>query len=234
MKDPERDAVRSNQIVIFGTGRGANVATRYFRDDSTLEIAAYTIDDEYLQNKEFLGRPVVPFSRIERELSPVEYSMFIPLGFQHMNALRAEKFNEAKRKGYSMVSYVSSRICAWEQPRIGENCFILEANIFNYDVRIGDDVVLWSGNQIGDCARIEDHVWISSHVVLSGNVTIGANAFLGVNATVSNNVQIGERSYVGANTLITQDTGQDSVYVVRGTMKMEQMDSLRFLEMIKK
>ena len=222
-----------SRIVIFGIGRGANVATRYLRDDSPHEIVAYTVDDEYADRKEFMGRPVIPFSRIEKEIPPAESQMFVPLGFQRMNALRAEKFAEAKKKGYSLASYVSSRIMAWEMPKIGENCFILEGNVFNYDVTIGDNVVLWSANHIGDLSIIEDHAWLSSHVVLSGEVTIGAHAFLGVNATVSNYVRVGPRSYIGANTLIAQDTPADSVYMTKGTPKLEHIDSLRFLQVIK-
>lgn len=222
-----------SKIVIFGIGRGANVATRYFRDDSPHEIVAYTVDDAYADCQEFMGCPVIPFSRVEKEIPPEESQMFVLLGFQRMNALRAEKFAEAKKKGYSLASYVSSRILAWEKPKIGENCFILEGNVFNYDVTIGDDVVLWSANHVGDLSLIEDHVFISSHVVLSGEVTIGANSFLGVNATISNYVRVGARCYIGANTLIAQDTPPDSVYVTRGSPKVEHIDSLRFLQMIK-
>jgi sugar O-acyltransferase (sialic acid O-acetyltransferase NeuD family) len=221
------------KVVIFGTGRGADIATRYFRDDSENEVIAYTIDDAYAERSEFMGRPVVPFSRIESEVPPEECRMFIPLGFQRMNALRAEKFQEAKNKGYSLISYVSSRVICWGAPKVGENCLILEANVFNYDVTIGDNVVLWSGNQIGDCAVIEDHVWISSHVALSGEVTIGANSFVGVNAAISNHVHVGPRSFIGANTLITESTPADSVYVTKGTAKVDRIDSLRFMEIMR-
>ena len=222
-----------SRIVIFGIGRGANVATRYLSDDTSHEIVAYTVDDEYADRKEFMGCPVIPFSRIEKEVPPEESQMFVPLGFQRMNALRAEKFAAAKGKGYSLASYISSRIVAWGEPRIGENCFILEGNIFNYDVTIGNNVVMWSANHVGDLSIIEDHVFVSSHVVLSGDVTIGANSFLGVNATISNYVHIGARCYIGANALIAQDTSPDSVYVTQGTTKLEHLDSLRFLQVIK-
>jgi sugar O-acyltransferase (sialic acid O-acetyltransferase NeuD family) len=222
-----------SRIVIFGIGRGADVATRYLRDDSPHEVVAYTVDDAYADRKEFMGRPVIPFSRVESEIPPGESQMFVPLGFQGMNALRAEKFAEARKKGYSLASYVSSRVSAWEMPKVGENCFILEGNVFNYDVTVGDDVVLWSANHVGDLSVIGDHAWLSSHVVLSGEVTVGAYSFLGVNATVSNHVRVGERSYIGANTLITQDTAPDSVYVTAGTKRLEQMDSQRFLQVIR-
>lgn len=222
-----------SKIVIFGIGRGANVATRYLHDDSSHEIVAYTVDDAYVNSKEFMGRPVIPFSKIEKEVPPDESQMFVPLGFQEMNALRAEKFAAAKGKGYSLASYISSRIMCCEKPRIGENCFILEGNVFNYDVKIGNDVVMWSGNHVGDLSVIEDHVFVSSHVVLSGEVTIGANSFLGVNATISNYVHVGARCYIGANTLIAQDTTPDSVYIAKGTPRLENIDSLRFLQVIK-
>ncbi len=222
-----------SKIVIFGVGRGANVATRYLSDDSSHEIVAYTVDDDYVDGKEFMGRPVIPFSRIEQEIPPAESQMFVPLGFQEMNALRAAKFAACKQKGYSLASYISSRSVYCEQPKVGENCLILEGNVFNYDVTIGDNVVMWSGNHIGDLSVIQDHVFISSHVVLSGEVTVGANSFLGVNATVSNYVKVGARCYVGANTLIAQDTLADSVYVTKGTPKLEGIDSLRFLQVIK-
>jgi sugar O-acyltransferase (sialic acid O-acetyltransferase NeuD family) len=222
-----------SRIVIFGIGRGANVATRYFRDDSPHEIVAYTVDDAYADCKEFMGRPVIPFSRIENEIPPGESQMFVLLGFQRMNALRAEKVAQARGKGYTLASYISSRILGWERPKFGENCFILEGNIFNYDVQVGDDVVMWSGNHIGDFSIIEDHVFISSHVVLSGDVRIGANSFLGINATISNFVQVGASCYIGANTLIAQNTTPGSVYVTKGSPRLEQFDSLRFLQVIK-
>lgn len=222
-----------SSIVIFGIGRGANLATRYFLEDSPHEIVAYTVDDLYADQKEFMGRPVIPFSRIENEIPPKESKMFILLGFHEMNSLRAARFTEAKRKGYSLASYISSRILSSEKPKTGENCFILQGNVFNYDVTIGNNVVMWAANHVGDLSVIEDNVFVSSHVVLSGEVTIGANSFLGVNATVSNYVRVGARSYIGADTLIVQDTLPDSVYVAKGTPKLENIDSLRFLQVIK-
>src|SRR6266487_3312508 len=117
-----------SRIIIFGIGRGANVATRYLSDDSSHEIVAYTVDDAYADRKEFMGRPVIPFSRVEREAPPSECRMFAPLGFQGMNGLRAEKYTAGKAKGYTFESYVSSRILAWDRPTFGENCLVLEGN----------------------------------------------------------------------------------------------------------
>lgn len=222
-----------SKVVIFGIGRGADVATRYFNADSPHEVVAYTVDDKYATVEDFMGKSVVPFSKITELYPPNEFKMFIPLGFQQMNKLRADKYYEAKAKGYDLVSYISSKISAYEMPKVGENCFILEHNVFDFDVKIGNNVVIWSANHFGDLCNIKDHVWISSHVVLSGEVTIEENSFIGVNATLSNYVRVAPRSYIGANTLITADTKENAVYVVKGTPKTFD-DSTMFLQMIKK
>ena len=221
------------ELIIFGIGRGADVATRYFRSDSEHEIVAYTVDDAWATRKEFMGRPVIPFSRVEEEIPAAQCRMFVPMGFQDMNGLRAAKYAAAKAKGYVLESYVSSRILAWERPAFGENCFILDGNVFDFDVKVGNNVVLWSANHVGDLCVIEDHAWISSHAVLAGEVIVESRAFLGVNATISNHVRIGARSYIGANSLIVKDSPPDSVYVVQGTAPLAGIDSTRFLQMVR-
>lgn len=219
-------------VVIFGIGRGADVATRYFRTDTPYEVAAYTVDDEYADRPEFMDRPVIPFSRIQDEIPPAETEMFVALGYQRMNELRAEKCADARAKGYTLASYVSSRIVTPDPPRFGDNCLILDGNVFDHDVTVGNNVVMWSANHLGDLAVIEDDVWLSSHVVLSGEVTIGTGSFVAVNATIANNVRIGARSYIGPNALITRDTNEGAVHLVDATPRVEGVDSSRILRLL--
>lgn len=221
-----------SSVVIFGIGRGADVATRYFRTDSPHEVVAYTVDDEFADRPEFMGRPVIPFSRVQDEIPPAESEMFVALGYQRMNELRAERCASARAKGYTLTSYVSSRILTPDQPRVGDNCLILDGNVFDHDVAVGNNVVMWSANHVGDLAVIEDDVWLSSHIVLSGEVTIGAGSFVAVNATIANNVRIGARSYIGPNALITRDTNEGAVHLVDATPRVEGVDSSRILQLL--
>jgi acetyltransferase-like isoleucine patch superfamily enzyme len=148
-----------------------------------------------------------------------------------MNALRAQKYEAMKKKGYAFVSYVSSKVATHDELRVGENCFILENNTINHDVRIGHDVFIWSACQIGDQSVIGDHAWLSSHACLSGEVTIGEHAFLGVNCTISNRVRVAKKSYIGAAALISQDTSENGVYVVEATKRFKA-DSDAFLMLL--
>ena len=74
------------------------------------------------------------------------------------------------------------------------------------NVRIGNNVILWSGNHIGHDSTIGDHVFIASHAVISGNVTIGESSFVGVNATFRDGITVAPRCVIGAGALIMKDT----------------------------
>ncbi len=224
------------KLVIFGCGRGADVAARYFSSDSDYEVCGFAVDKPYLAANTFRGLPLVDFDLVAKHFPPGGFEMFVPLGYQKMNKLRAEKYAAAKRKGYACASYVSSKVMTHDVIKPGENCFILENNTINYDVQIGNNVVIWSACQIGDQSVIGDHAWISSHAALAGQVTIASYAFLGINCTISNHVRIGEGSYIGAGALISKDTARNSVYAVAGTNRFK-LDSEQFsmlLESIQK
>jgi sugar O-acyltransferase (sialic acid O-acetyltransferase NeuD family) len=207
------------KIVIFGAGRGADIAHRYISKDTDHSVSGFTVDDHCFDANEFKGLPVVKFSDAEKMFPSCEFKMFAPLGSQNMNKLRYEKFKACKEKGYELISYVSSTIPFASDLDIGENCFILENNSINFDVKIGDNVTIWSGNQIGDNSIVFEHCWISSHVCIAGSVIIKPFTFVGINASISNNVIVEEENFIGANALITKNTAVKDVYIVAQTPK---------------
>jgi sugar O-acyltransferase (sialic acid O-acetyltransferase NeuD family) len=220
-----------SKVVIFGCGQGADIAFRYLANDSPHEICGFAVDKAYLDKSRFHDLPVVAYETVEEVFPPNTHKLFIPLGFQKMNRLRAEKYLNARSRGYGFVSYVNSSIFRVTPIVVGENCFILENQSINLDVRIGNNVVIWSGNQIGDRSVIEDHVWITSQVAIAGDVTIGENSFLGINSTISNNVVLAPGTFVGANALITKNTVRNAVYLVEGS-KALPMDSEKFMSIV--
>lgn len=220
-----------SKIIIFGAGRGAQVAYKYFTEDSAHEVCAFTVDKQFMHDKVFMGLPVVPFEELEKHYPPNEFKMFMLMDYDRMNLTRKEKFLQGKDKGYDFESYISSDIHALETPPVGENCFIMEGQTINLDVKIGDNVVLWSGNHIGDSTIIEDHVWFSSHVCIGGDCTIGETAFLGNNCTITNNIIIGKGCFVGSGALITKHTEDEGVYTSSPAEK-SPMDSKRFIQLV--
>lgn len=223
-------AAMSKRIVVFGVGQWAELAHFYFTHDSPHDVVAFTVDGEYLTEDRFHDLPVVAFEDVERTYPPEAFAMFVPISFKRMSHARAERLEEAKAKGYEIVSYVSSKATTFPDFECGENCFILEDNTIQPYVKIGRNVVMWSGNHIGHHTTIEDHVMITSQVVISGACTIGEHSFFGVNATVRDETVVGRETIVGAGTAIMGDTEPFSVYKVKGTepagFRSDQLRSL--------
>jgi len=205
------------KVVIFGTGDFARIAAVYLDVDSPHEVVAFSVSEQYVTGEPLLGREVVPFEEIESRYPPSEFAMFVAIGFSRVNQARAEIYAQAKAKGYELVSYVNSKADTYGGIDIGDNTFIFEENVIQPFVRIGSNVVLWSGNHIGHDSVIEDHCFIASHVVISGNVTIREYTFVGVNATFRDGITVAPRNIIGAGALIMKDTEEGAVHAVKGT-----------------
>ena len=210
------------KIIIFGSGDIAQIANYYFETDSTHEVVAYTVDKDYIDENTIEGKPVVPFEDVEKFYPTSEYKMFIAVSYAKMNKVREAKYNEAKAKGYELVSYVSSKCSYVSQYPHGDNCFIFEDNTIQPFVKIGNNVTLWSGNHIGHHSQIDDHNFVSSHVVISGHCRIKSNCFLGVNATLAHKITLEKETLLGAGAIISKNTVEKGVYVAPRTVKIEK------------
>ncbi len=205
------------KIIVFGLGDIADIAYFYLSESSQYQVVAFTVDRNYIQEEKFKELPVVPFEDIEKIYSPNEYKMFIPIGYNKVNQLRAEKYLHAKEKGYYFISYISPKAFVASNAKIGENCFIFEDNTIQPFVTIEDNCILWSGNHIGHHSIIRKHCFIASHVVISGGCEIGEYTFIGVNATFRDHIKIGKSNVIGAGAIIMSDTKDDEVYVAKPT-----------------
>jgi len=201
------------KVVIFGAGDIARLAHYYFTHDSKHEVAAFTVDQKYIEDESFLKLPVVAFEDVAKRYPPQHYKMFVAMSYAKMNKLRAEKYYQAKGLGYDLVSYVSSRCSLLTDYPVGDNCFILEDNTIQPFVKIGNDVTLWSGNHIGHDATIDDHCFLASHIVVSGHVHIHPYCFIGVNATLRNSIEIAPETLIGAGAIIMKNTEPKGVYL---------------------
>jgi sugar O-acyltransferase (sialic acid O-acetyltransferase NeuD family) len=174
-------------------------------------VVAY-IDDAHLEKKEVGGLPVVAFENVETIYPPDTYLMLIAIGYLGTNEVRTRKYEEAKQKGYSLLTYVDERSTIAEGVEIGDNCIILSNQCIGPFVKIGNNVIISSGCYIGHHVVIEDNCFIAPHVAVSGCTTIEQGSFLGTNSTVRNGVKIRKGSVIGAGAVILRDTEEYAVY----------------------
>jgi sugar O-acyltransferase (sialic acid O-acetyltransferase NeuD family) len=201
-----------SKIVIFGVKDFAELAHYYLEHDSPHEVVAFSVSHDYLpEGAVFRGLPVVAFEEVQDLYPPCEYMFFAPMSPKNMNRDREGIYYAIKGKGYDCISYVSSKATVLGN-EIGENCFILENNTIQPFTKIGNNVVLWSGNHIGHHGIIHDHVTFTSHVVMSGHCDIGSYSFFGVNSTLRNGLRIAEGTFVAMAAAIVLDTEAWGVY----------------------
>lgn len=198
----------SRKLVIVGDSAFAEIACQYFTHDSDYEVVAFSVEREFLRREHLLRLPVVPFEELEETHTPRDHDVYVATTYTQLNRLRTRLADEAKAKGFGLASYVSSKAFVWRNVELGEHCFVFEGNVVQPFVRIGRNVVLWSGNHIGHHSVIGDNCFVSSHVVVSGFVEVGENCFLGVNSTIVNNVRIGRDAWIGPAVVVTKDVDE--------------------------
>jgi sugar O-acyltransferase (sialic acid O-acetyltransferase NeuD family) len=220
----------SKRLIIFGVGKIAEVIHYYASNECKFEVAAFTVNKQYLDVESFQGLPVVSFENIENTYPPDQYDMFIAIGYHDLNKVRENRCKEAISKGFNLVSIVSPRSNLPANVVHGWNCFIMPPAIIHPCVKLGNNVFIWNGAMVGHHSIIEDHCWLTSCCNISGNVHFGSNVFMAVNATVGHSVKIGKNCFLGANTLITKDLEEEKV-VIAESSKPIRLTSSQFLRM---
>lgn len=202
-------------LVIVGIGETARLAYNYFSKENKYIIKSFLVSGDYKSTNSFCSLPVNALENIEEIFPCNNHKVFVAIGANRLNRDRTTIYNSLIEKGYSFATYISPHITfIAEDVKVGQNCFILEANVLQSGVKIGDNVFLWSGNHIGHKTLIKDHCFISSHCVISGFVSIGFYSFLGVNCTIEDETSIGNDNFIGAGCLIRSDTDDNSVYQI--------------------
>ena len=204
------------KVVIFGTTKTAVRNHFYLTHDSPYQVTAFTVDRSYIKEDRFCGLPVVPFEEIECIYPPDDYRMFISILASRVNRTRAEKYQQAKAKGYELISYISSKATTWPGMTVGDNCFIGEGTIctpFPFP-KIGNDVIIMAGVFIGHDSIIQEHCFIASHAVILGGVTVEPYCCIGANATIVGGVTVARECVIGAGAVIHEKTREKGVYRV--------------------
>lgn len=196
------------EIIIFGNRDAASLAHFYISNDTEHYVSAFCMDGEYIKETNFESKPIIAFEDLDYHYYR-DTLLFFPI---YENELRLKKYQEAKKKGFKFFTYISSKATCWSDD-VGENTFIMEDNTIQPYVKIGNNVIMWSGNHIGHHSVIEDNTFLSSHVVVSGHVKVESFSWLGVNACVRDGVAIKRGTIVGMGAVVIKGTEENSTVV---------------------
>ncbi|MCX2574291.1 acetyltransferase [Pedobacter sandarakinus] len=214
-----------NNLIIYGTGKMAELICYSFIHDSPYEVVAFCVDDAYVKPEggKLLDIPIYNFGEIQKLYPPSENKMHVAIG---RNSARTVIYNNAKTAGYSFANYISSKANFWPDLTVGENVFIDQCCDIQPFVTIGNNCML-IGSRIGHHSKVHDNVLLSGNI-LAGNVTIGKNSFLGINSAVKEDIVIGENNIVGAGVFINKNT-EDNKLISNPATPQRVSDSKRFV-----
>lgn len=200
-------------IIVFGAGSFASLSAHVLTHDAQRRVLGFTVDRAHLHSDTHDGLPVYPFETLDEHVRPADCEILVALGYLRINGLREERCARAAAMGYELSRYLSRYARIAVGVPIGRNGQIYENVILQPHVRLGDDVIVRAGANIGHHSEIGDHAFIASGVVTGGNVSIGRRCFVGLGAIIRDGVRLGDRSFIGAGAVVTGDVEADAVYV---------------------
>ena len=191
------------KCVIFGTTDFGKMLRFYFEKYADVQIVAYTVDKG---SDVYDGLPAVAYEEVEKVYPPEEYTMVIALGYKKMNQIRQQKFEDAKRKGYTIENFIHPSAVN-DAVEIGEGNIILEHVTLAYGTKLGNSN------------------FFSVDSVIAGKTTVKNNCFLGINCTVLGNRTLADATLVGAGAFVKENTEPYSVYVPARSICLENKKS---------
>jgi sugar O-acyltransferase (sialic acid O-acetyltransferase NeuD family) len=208
------------KVVLFGTSAGTRTTHFALSRDPAYEVVAFTVDRDYIREKEFCGLPVLPFEDIQTLRPPDTHKMMVAIYASRMNQTRAEKYSQAKRKGYTLITYIHPRAVVAPGVAVGDNCFISEGAICRPYLKIENDVFVMPGAILGHDTVVGEHCFIGNGAVVMGMVTLEPNCFIGPNATILENLTVGRESLIGGGVVLQESTKEKEVWKAAAPVRL--------------
>lgn len=208
---------KNKKLIIFGSGKFADFIAYSFEIDSEYKVSAFCVEENFLSsntNTEF-QIPIVCFEKIKELYPPENYQLFIAIG---NDKVRENKFEQAKQKGYSLPTFISSNAnCSPNLILEGENIFIGEASFIQPFVTIQSNTYI-IGARIGHHSLIKKNSLLSA-CLLGAEVEVNQNSFIGLNATIRPKIKIAKNNIIGMGAVINNSTRDFEVYSAPSAVK---------------
>lgn len=198
-------------IIIFGTGMLSEVLFFYLNKKEDINIAAFTIDKNFIKEENFFGIPVIPFEMIMDYYNPDDYYFLVAVGYAGLNSVRDEKFLTLKQYGFKPFKYVSDNTHIASNVYIPDGCIIFDGTVIHPFSKIKENTIIWSNVYIGHHSCIGRSCFIGSGAIINGAVTLGDYSLVGSNACIREYVKVGDRCIIGAGSVLLKNIQDDSV-----------------------
>jgi len=217
------------KAIIFGATDLAEILYNHLiRTPDSPEIHAFAVDAEYWKGGAFCGLPVVSSADCAKQYPPVEYGVYICVGYSGMNRRRHELYDWHKEQGYSILSYVHPSAQIYSD-KIGIGTIAFANVLLDVKSQIGDGNIFYPGCNISHHSAVGNFNYFSPEVCVCGHCVIENYCFLGANSTVKDKTSVADKSLVGACAYVAKNTERASVIAPLRSIVFKDKTSLDFL-----
>lgn len=212
------------KVIIFGIDQFSELIFDYLSVGNEYEVCGFTVDSKFAYTNSFYQLPLIPFEEVEKFFSPIEYGIFICMGYTKMNKIREERFEQATQKGFQIMSYCHPSAIV-NTIDIGIGNIIMEGVIIGSKCKIGNGNVFWAAAHVAHHTEVGNFNFFTISVAVAGNIKIKNNCFFGNNCTIKNGLTIEDYSLIGAGTYLDKNTERYEVYVPARSYKLDNQIS---------
>ncbi len=203
------------KILIFGVSDLAELLYSYLKSDSDneYEICGFVVEQKYIpESNYFCDLKIFSLESVASIFNPKEFSFFVCVGYNKMNSVRERIYNEIRKRGYTILSYIhpSSTILS---DNIGIGTIVFPNVTIDRFTKIGIGNIFYPASLLSHHSTVGDYNFFAVKSCVCGHVTIENNCFIGANSTIRNGIFIADKTLVGACSYISKNTVANSVYV---------------------
>lgn len=199
------------KIVIIGTSTAAKNVFCFIKKYNLFDIIGFAVDRDYKTEDSFCDLPIFTTDSLDAIIDKENDYLFVAIQWNNLNSDRKKVYCHLKSQGYKFANLISPT--AIINGRIeGDNCWISDCVIIDFDAVIKNNVYLKIGAFIADGVSVENHSFIGARSIIAGGVKIGEQSFVGVGSVIFDNVKVGKKCIVGAATALKRNLEDFSVY----------------------
>lgn len=196
------------KIWIIGNGIYAGMLLEYLRADAIIEqtyqICGFVVDQNYIQEDQFKGLPVIPFEKLAA-YDRQDTVLLLGIGYRHMADYREMLYCRCKEMGFTFLNYIHPTAVVHPFARLGEGNVFLENVIVEAGCEIGAGNLFYGSAVLGHDSVMGDYNTMSIGAVTAGCVTISSHCFLGVRSAIKDHVVLADYVLVGATAYAYKD-----------------------------
>lgn len=217
------------KLIIIGNSEHAYTMFHYIEMTHFGEVEGFCVNEKYISDKLFCGKPVIALEKLESVYDPNEVSLIMGIGYTKMGDIKEKIYLECKEMGFSFENYIHPTAILCEDIQIGEGNNILEGVILESGVEMGDCNLIFGGAMIAHDTKVGSFNSFSVKSTVAGYSDVRNHCFIGANSTVRDHVVIADYSLIGAAAYADHDMNEYEVLVPQKSVTLEGKKSTDFL-----